>query len=163
MVAGMATSCNLDNDPIECPEEYTGSLADSEAKLVGRWELTAIGSDIDIDLTNDNVANAKKDLFDQYTACDRDATYEFDADRSYDFNYGQRATNCEQKGKSSGTWKLTADVLSLVVNCNTLNDKITFNAEGTAYSFTNDMNVRDVNGSIKMAKITFTYSKVGSN
>lgn len=159
-IGAVNMNCGLESDPIECPPNFTGSLSETEIKLTGQWELTGINSDVDVDITNDNVENPSKDLYAQNADCDKDADYEFKTDRTYGFSLGQNAANCSNKSISNGTWKLTVDQLSLVTNCNTMTNKIVFNDGQTEFSFANELNIRDVKGTTSLAKITFVYSKV---
>lgn len=156
-IGGLFMGCNSDNS-IVCPEDFTGALAADEQKLTGEWMLSAITADKEIDLTDDNEANPKKDIYAQYTECQKDGVYQFLIDRKYKFDQGQNATNCGNKSSSEGTWKLTAKILSLVSTCNVQNIGIEFNDDESEFSFSDDFNVTDVSGRNVQAKITFTYS-----
>ena len=156
-INGFFMGCNSDNS-IDCPTDYTGVLAENEKKLTGEWVLSAITADKEIDLTDDDEDNPEKDIYAQYSECERDGAYNFSADRKYAFDQGQNATDCMNKASSEGTWKLTAKTLSLVGICNIQNIDIDFDEEDSAFSFSDDFNVRDVDGTTVLTKITFTYS-----
>ncbi len=156
-IGGLFMGCNSDNS-IDCPEDFTGALAADEQKLTGEWELSAITSDKEIDLTDDNEANPKKNIYIQYSECQKDGVYQFEANRKYTFDQGRNAANCGNKSSSEGTWKLNAKILSLVGACNVQNIGIEFNGGKSEFSFSDDFNVTDVNGTRVQAKITFTYS-----
>ncbi|HDZ15330.1 hypothetical protein LCGC14_1215700 [marine sediment metagenome] len=160
-IAGLGSlvlGCNSDNS-IDCPEDFTGALAANEQKLTGEWKLTAITSDKAVDLTDDNETNPSQNIYIQYTDCQKDGVYQFDADRNYTFNQGTNVSNCANKSSSDGTWQLNAEVLSLVGACNQQFVGIDFNGDASAFSFSEDFNVTDVRGSSIPAKITFTYTK----
>lgn len=157
MMGGIISSCNSDND-VDCPEDFTGELATEEELLVGTWVLSAITADEEIDLTDDDVDNPSTDFFAQYSACQRDASYTFNSDRTYEYEQGQNATDCQNKAALEGTWRLASANLSLVSGCSLQNTDIEFNVNGTEFSFTNDFEVRDVDGVVSAVEITFTYS-----
>ncbi|WP_373519248.1 DUF5004 domain-containing protein [Pricia sp.] len=156
-INGFFMGCTSDNG-IDCPADYTGALAENEEKLTGEWVLSAITADKEIDLTDDDEDNPEKDIYAQYSECLRDGSYDFSADRKYTFNQGQNATDCRNKASSEGTWKLTAETLSLVGTCNAQNIVIDIDEQESSFSFSDDFNVRDVDGTTVQAKITFTYS-----
>lgn len=156
-INGLFMGCTSDNS-VDCPEDYTGALAENEKKLSGEWVLSAITADEEIDLTDDDEENPEKDIYAQYSECLRDGVYNFSADRKYTFGQGQNAADCENKSSSEGTWKLTAETLSLVGACNVQNIGIDFDEEESAFSFSDSFNVTDVDGTTVQTKITFTYS-----
>ncbi len=156
-INGLFTGCNPDNG-VDCPTDYTGALAENEQKLTGRWVLSAITSDKEIDITDDEEDNPEMDIYAQYSDCQRDGVYNFNTDRKYTFGQGQNASTCANKSSSEGTWKLTAETLSLVGACNMQNIQIEFNEEDSAFSFSDNFNVTDVDGNTVQTKITFTYS-----
>ncbi len=160
MISGLVVSCNTDDDSSNCPEDFTGTLTANEEKLVGEWVLTAILADEAVDITDDGQENPSSDLFAQYGECQKDGVYTFNSDRSYIFEQGQNATNCLNKGTFDGTWQLSSNTLSLVFSCNTQNLSLTFNGSNTAFSFSDDFNITDVNGNTMQVGITFTYSLV---
>ena len=156
-IGGLLMGCNSDNS-IDCPEDFTGALAENEQKLTGEWRLSAITADKEIDLTDDNEANPTQDIFLQYSECQRDGVYQFDTNRNFKFDQGQNGTNCANKSSSEGTWRLNAEVLSLVGSCNQQFIGVEFNGDASAFSFSDDFTVNDVSGRSVTAKITFTYS-----
>lgn len=157
LMAGIISSCNSDND-VDCPEDFTGELTTGEEVLVGTWVLSAITADEEIDLTDDDEDNPSTDFYAQYSDCQRDASYTFNSDRTYEYEQGQNAEDCQNKTALEGTWKLVSANLSLIGGCSLQNTDIEFNVNGTEFSFTNDYDVRDVGGLVKPVEITFTYS-----
>jgi hypothetical protein len=151
------TSCIADNG-VECPSDYTGALTGDEPDLVGEWVLTAIESDKEIDLTDDDEDNPIKDIYVQYTACQKDAVFAYGQNRTYVFNQGQEASGCVNKTTSEGTWKLATGTLSLVSGCSLQTMAIDFNDDKTEYTFSGNYNLRDVDGETMQTKITFTYT-----
>jgi len=125
LMGGVITSCNSDNE-IDCPEDFTGELVAEEELLVGTWVLSAITADEEIDLTDDDVDNPSTDFFAQYSACQRDASYTFNSDRSYEYEQGQNATDCQNKVALEGTWRMASANLSLVSACSLQNTDIEF-------------------------------------
>lgn len=164
MVVGalFLVSCNTD-DGISCPEALTGELDAAETEFSGDWTLTALEADDAVDITDDDTDNPTKDIFAQYTECQSDLVYEFMDDRNYAFKQGYVAADCEGKGTFTGTWALTANVLTLVSNCASQRVDIEMNADKDVFSYDTNVNVRDVNGAVKTTKVTYTYTKaVGS-
>ncbi len=113
-------SCFKGDDNNYCADNYTGVLSANENFLVGSWSLTAVESDLAVDITDDNEDNPLKDIFVQSTDCQNDAQYIFGTDRSYDIKQGYIAVDCSQKLTTSGTWKLTGENLSITSACNVL-------------------------------------------
>lgn len=161
VVLGMAsllvTSCISDNG-VECPSDFTGTLSGDEPDLVGEWVLTAIVSDKEIDLTDDNEDNPIKDIYAQYTDCQKDAVFIFNQGRTYIFNQGEVASGCVNKTTSEGTWKLSTGTLSLASGCSLQTMAIDFNDDKTEYTFSGNYNLRNVAGETLLTKITFTYT-----
>lgn len=154
-------SCNVsDDDNFVCPEDYTGALEENEQVLLGKWKLTAIVAAQEVDITNDNESNPKKDIFVQYSECDQDADFTYESDRGYINTQGQNISGCTNKLKFSGTWKLTGKNLSFVGSCTMQNLEIELNGDKSAYSYTSNYNIRDVNGATITTDVTFTYTKV---
>ena len=157
VMGGIMFSCNSDNE-VDCPEDFTGELTAEEETLVGTWVLTAITADEEIDLTDDDEDNPSTDFYAQYSECQKDASYTFSSDRTYEYEQGQNAEDCQNKGTFEGTWRLASDNLSLVSGCSLQNTDIDFNVDETEFSFTNEFDVRDVGGLVKSVEITFTYT-----
>jgi hypothetical protein len=156
---GLLVGCSTDNT-IECPADFEGALVEEENNLLGTWEMTAIMAEKEVDLTKDDEQNAKKDIYVQYTDCEKDAEYTFGPGRAYEFAQGQNASACGNKVKIEGTWKLSSGTLGLTGNCSLQNLNIVFNAEKTAYTTTSNFNITDVNGLTVQTDVTFTYTKV---
>jgi hypothetical protein len=156
---GLLVGCSTDNT-IECPADFEGALVEEENNLLGTWEMTAIMAEKEVDLTKDDEQNAKKDIYVQYTDCEKDAEYTFGPGRAYEFAQGQNASACGNKVMIEGTWKLSSGTLGLTGNCSLQNLNIVFNAEKTAYTTTSNFNITDVNGLTVQTDVTFTYTKV---
>jgi hypothetical protein len=156
---GLLVGCSTDNT-IECPADFEGALVEEENSLIGTWEMTAIMAEKEVDLTNDQEQNPNKDIYVQYTDCEKDAEYTFGPGRVYEFAQGQNATTCGNKVKIEGTWKLSSNNLGLTGNCSLQNSQIVFNAEKSAYTTTSNFNITDVNGLTVQTDVTFTYTKV---
>tara|TARA_R110002020_G_scaffold384233_5_gene595116 strand:+ start:86507 stop:87037 length:531 start_codon:yes stop_codon:yes gene_type:complete len=156
---GLLVGCSTDNT-VECPADYEGALTEAENGLLGTWELTAIVAVKEVDITKDDVQNPKKDIYVQYTDCEKDAEYTFGPERAYEFAQGQNASNCSNKLKIEGTWKHSGDILGLIGNCSAQNLKIVFNEGKTAFTTTSNYNITDVNGLTVQTDVTFTYAKM---
>ena len=131
-INGFLMGCDSDNS-IDCPADYTGALAENEKKLTGEWMLSAITADKEIDLTDDDEDNPEKDIYAQYSECQKDQAYDFSADRKFTFYQGQIATDCKDKASSEGTWKLTAETLSFVGTCDVRSIDIDFDEEESVF------------------------------
>lgn len=152
-------SCNSD-DSISCPAEIIGDLNATETEFVGTWIFTGMVAEDAIDLTDDKTDNPNKDIFAQYSACDRDLVYNFIADRKYSLKQGSLAEDCKKKESLAGTWGLTADkALTFVANCTSQRTQITMGKENGTFSYTSNLTFKDVKGNMKTTKVTFTYTK----
>jgi hypothetical protein len=152
-------SCNSD-DGIECPEDFTGALTSVEEQLVGEWILSSIVATEEVDLTDDDVENPSTDLFGQYSDCQRDAVYTFGENRSYVYEQGQYAEDCEYKVETTGTWEFVSQNLQLTASCSIQSTAIEFNGDATEFSFSQNYNVTDVNGRTFRSDVVFTYTLV---
>ncbi|MDO5979586.1 DUF5004 domain-containing protein [Flavivirga spongiicola] len=157
-VALLTISCS--NDDNNCTEDLTGALSDKETSFAHKWVLSAIVSEKEIDLTDDNEDNPSTNIFDQYSDCEKDAFYDFKNDRSYQFSQGLNASNCNNKQTSSGTWKLTENSLALVSFCNLRIINIEFNTDTTSFSVDDNFIFTDVNDNRINSKTKITYTKV---
>ncbi|WP_176328435.1 MULTISPECIES: DUF5004 domain-containing protein [Arenibacter] len=153
-------SCDISNDSdFQCPEDFTGALLENENGLVGKWELTGIMADKEVDLTSDGEDNPTKDIYAQYSECEKDTDFVFSSNRGYTNSQGQNADNCTNKVTFSGTWRLTNQALSLVRDCSMENLPLEFNEEKSTFSYKGDYTVTDVHGMKIRTEVTFTYSK----
>lgn len=153
-------SCNSD-DSISCPADLTGALNDTETEFSGTWLFTGMMAEEAIDITDDKTDNPNKDIFAQYSACDRDLVYNFNGDRKYSLKQGSLAADCNNKESLTGTWSLTAaKALTFVANCASQTTQITTSEEDNTFSYTSNLSFRDVSGLVKTTKVTFTYTKV---
>jgi len=150
-------SCN-DNDSVTCPDALTGELSEVESAFAGKWVLTAIASEKEVDLTNDNVANPSKNIFEQQTACQKDVIYVFNADRTFDYKEGSVAEACT-KTAIDGTWKYSVSGLVIVANCTSQILDIDVNDDSTEFSIESTYNIKDVSNNVISSKLTFTYTK----
>ncbi|MDL5513019.1 DUF5004 domain-containing protein [Arenibacter sp. M-2] len=155
----LLAGCSTDNT-VECPADYEGALVEEENGLLGTWELSAILAEKEVDLTKDDEQNPKKDIYAQYTDCEKDGEYTFGPGRTYKFAQGQHASNCSNKLKIEGSWKLSSDILGLIGNCSSQNLKIVFNEDKSEFSTTSNYNITDVNGATIQTDVKFTYTKV---
>ena len=157
-------SCNTD-DTINCPAELTGDLNATETEFSGTWIFTDMIADDAIDLTDDKTDNPSKDVFAQYSACDRDLVYNFNGDRKYSLKQGSLASDCNNKESVAGTWSLTVDkkALTFVANCAMQTTQITIGEDENTFSYTSNLSFRDVTGLVKTTKVTFTYTKQEQN
>jgi hypothetical protein len=153
------TGCITDYD-IVCVEDYTGDLAETEEKMLEEWKLSAIVSNKEIDLTDDREENPTKDIYAQYSDCQRDAVYSFNSNRTFKFEQGMNAVDCDRESVSDGTWQLQGEILRLVSSCNLRSIELDFNQPASAFSFSNDFNIRDAEGLTIEAELTFTYTAI---
>ncbi|MCM4171181.1 DUF5004 domain-containing protein [Arenibacter sp. TNZ] len=158
VMGSLFIGCNTDNS-VECPADFEGALTEEENGLIGTWKLTAILAEKEVDITNDNEENPKKDIFIQYSECERDSDYTFGPGRAYEFSQGENATSCSNKVKLAGTWKLSAGTLGLIGNCSSQNLTIVVNPDKSAYSITSNYNITDVKGLTIQTDVKFTYTK----
>lgn len=157
-------SCNVSDDTdFVCPEDFSGALLESENDLLGKWELTAIVADKEVDITKDSENNPKTDIYVQYSECERDNNMVFSSDRAYTNSQGQNAENCTNKAKFNGTWQIKDNVLSLLSNCYVQKLQVEFNEEKTAYSYKGNYTITDVHGVQIQTDVTFTYTKAADD
>ena len=154
----LLVKCNVNNEPIDCPSPLTGNLLESELQLVGTWKISGITSDIEVDITNDSENNPSTDFFSQSDDCTKDAIYTFNENRTYTYETGSETDGCI-KNTASGTWQLSQEDLVLVVSCGSIGYDITFNEDGSQFSYTLSLDVQEVNAVVTRASITFTFSK----
>ncbi|MDF0717902.1 DUF5004 domain-containing protein [Muricauda sp. 334s03] len=159
LVCASFISCNSD-DSIECPQDFTGALSAAEEQLVGEWVLSSIVATEEVDLTDDDVDNPSTDLFGQYSDCQRDAMYIFGENRSYTYEQGQNAEDCDYQVETSGTWELVSQNLRLTASCSIQSTALVFNDDSTEFSFSQSYNVTDVNGNTFRSNVDFTYSLI---
>ncbi len=151
-------SCNDDDIP-NCIQDLTGELSANETAFAHKWVLAEIVSVDEIDITDDNTDNPSTNLFEQYSACERDASYSFDNDRDYTFQQGEMAPNCDNKQSSTGTWKLTGNRLTLVSFCNLREIELEINDDDTSFFIEDVFDFTDVNSKVVRTKVKFTYNK----
>lgn len=152
-------SCTTDADT-NCPDNFSGALNAGEEPLVGEWALTGVMSAKEIDLTDDDMDNPSKDIFMQYSDCEKDVVYIFKTDRSYTYELGRYVEDCEYTIPSKGTWQLGSNNLSLVTACQMYTTALEFSEDETAFSYSNVYNITAVSGSIVQTNIEFTYTLV---
>lgn len=159
MVGIMLLSCNSDGET-NCPANFSGALITEEEPLVGEWVLSGVLSAKEIDLTDDDTDNPSKDIFVQYSDCEKDVVYIFKTDRSYTYELGRNAEDCDYTIPSKGTWQLRTNNLSLVTSCQLYITALEFNEDETKFSYSNVYNITEVDGSIVQTNIEFTYALV---
>ena len=153
-------SCNTD-DSVDCPDDLTGALSDTESEFAGAWIFSGMMAEDALDLSDDKTDNPSKDIFAQYSECDRDLVYNFMTDRNYTLKQGYEAEECNNKQSLAGTWSLTSgELLTFVASCATQSTKIDISDSGDSFSYSVNLNFQDVNGAQKTTKVKFTYSKV---
>lgn len=152
-------NCSVSNDPLVCPEQFTGELLENETKLVGQWRASGAISNVEVDLTNDNVENPSFNMFEQFSECAKDAIFNFDRNREYAYDLGTVTTGCTRTN-TVGTWKLSSNELQLIVSCGSIDYNVTFNGDNSQFEYTSNIDVQEVNGSLTPARVTFTFSKV---
>lgn len=162
MGALFMVSCNTD-DGITCPEDLVGPLDAAETDFTGSWEFSGLVAEEALDLTDDDTANPLKDIYAQYTACQRDLVYNFMETRSYAFKQGYVADDCQTKQSLTGTWSLKGKVLTFVSSCAYQSITIEMDDDGDSFSYDSIVNVREVNGNVKTTKVTFTFEKTSEN
>ncbi|WP_299398393.1 DUF5004 domain-containing protein [uncultured Gelidibacter sp.] len=152
--------CNND-DGIVCPEALTGELTAAETEFSGQWVFSGLVAEDALDITDDKTDNPDKDLYAQYSDCQRDLLYTFMANRGYEFKQGHTAAaDCDGKQSVMGTWSLTDKVLTYVSGCSTQTVEIELNDEKDAFTYKALVNIREVNGLIRNTKVTFTFEKI---
>lgn len=151
-------SCDTDDGP-NCPDALTGELTQTESDFAGEWTLKSIVAEDEVDLTDDDTDNPSTDIFNQYTACQQDAIYEFNNDRSYIFKQGNTATNCSNKQTLDGTWKLTNSTLVFAGNCSLQSVNIDLNNDSTEFTIDSNFNFVDVNDNEINSDVVLTYEK----
>tara|TARA_R110002049_G_scaffold306800_3_gene505863 strand:- start:2200 stop:2706 length:507 start_codon:yes stop_codon:yes gene_type:complete len=159
LLSVLLMNCSPNEDSNKCVEEFVGAVSATETFLVGDWVLTAIESNIDVDLTDDGEDNPSTDVYEQSTDCQKDATYSFNVDRKYSFKNGYSAANCSQKLENKGTFQLVDANLSITSNCALFNIPIEVDSFETEFTVSNAVNVAK-NGQTVAAVFTYTYTKI---
>lgn len=149
--------CNSDNE-VPCVD-HVGELTAEETPLVGTWRMTAIVSNIEVDITDDSEENASTDIYAQYTDCQKDAEYAFTTARGYTFKQGFTAIGCTDKSDNAGTWKFANDQILFASNCAQFSVAITMDANQTVFTFESNVTILDVNNNSVPAILTITYTK----
>lgn len=155
----MMVGCNTD-DAITCPDAITGDLTAVETKFTGSWVLSGLEAKDLVDITDDNTDNPSKDIFAQYTPCQRDLVYEFLNTRGYVFKQGTISTDCQNTKNNTGTWSFQNNILIFVSGCATQRIDIELNEEQDKFKYSAIVNIRDVNGLIKSTTVTFSFQKI---
>ncbi|WP_027127436.1 DUF5004 domain-containing protein [Gelidibacter mesophilus] len=152
-------SCNTD-DGFTCPEPLVGELSADETAFAGTWVFVGMEADKAVDITDDNIDNPSEDIYAQYSACERDLIYDFMANRNYSLKQGSSSADCDNKDSLTGTWGLTGNTLTFVANCASQNIVIDMGAVENVFTYESTLNFRDVSGSVKPVKVTFTYERM---
>lgn len=161
IMALFIVSCNDDNS-MDCPQTLLGPLSALETRFSGTWKLTGMLAEEAVDITDDGEDNPSKDIFSQYTECQRDLVYNFNSDRNYIFKQGYSDSGCNPRYELSGTWNLSEEnFLTFVANCTLETIQISLNDAGNTFWFESPMEYKDESGLIKSTKVIFTYKKGG--
>ncbi|MEL4307151.1 DUF5004 domain-containing protein [Joostella sp. CR20] len=153
-LSALFVGCSDDDNSVTCTPAYTGELTENEAFLAGTWELSALTSSIEIDLTDDNENNPSTDIFMQQTECENDIVYIFNTDRTFSYEIGQsEGLNCSYTDGLDGTWKLTGSTITFN-SCFESTRTVEFNDDLTAYSFDS---LAELNG--QQFTVTYTFTK----
>lgn len=153
-------SCDSDDDGPNCPEPLTGELNNIETEFSGKWSLTSIEAEDEVDLTDDSVDNPSTNIFEQYSECQRDNVYEFKNDRVYSFNQGSNETDCTNKQALSGTWMLNNNVLTFVALCTSQSINIDLNDDNSEFVIESNYTFVNVDNETINTKVIFTYQKM---
>ena len=159
IVSVLFISCNS-NDDTHCEPDFTGSLSQTEQVLVGKWVLTAIVSDKEVDITEDDTDNPSTNLYSQSTDCEKDIFYTFNENRIMKFVIGSTAENCSNKNETSSSWEFKNGTLSFVQSCLIFESKIGLATDNLSFSSENsNVTIKDVDNNVISAKLTYTYTK----
>lgn len=153
------TSCNSDDDN-SCIPDYTGELLAAEEKLVGTWVLTAIVAEDEVDITDDETENPSTNLFAQYSDCEKDAFYTFDADREMNFMVGTTATDCDNETETTGSWKLEGNRISFISTCLEFFMDVAFTGDDSAFSIETEAQITDVEGDQINTTVIYVYTQL---
>jgi hypothetical protein len=152
-------SCNS-NDDTNCDPDFTGALTQTEQVLVGKWILTAIVSDKEVDLTDDDTDNPSTNLYSQSTNCKKDIFYSFNESRVMKFVIGSTAENCSNKSESTSSWEFKSGTLSFVQSCLLFQSKIDFATDNLSFSnVENNVSIKEIDDTVVTVKLTYTYTK----
>ena len=157
LVGILFVSCD-NNNGTDCPDALKGELSTTETEFAGTWKLKSIIADEDIDLTDDDVNNPSTDIFAQNSDCQNDLVYNFMTDRDYTLTQGENVTDCDDL-ESIGTWAFSGNTLTLVAYCTTQTAQLTISDDDTEFSYSSNLNFKDVNDAIITSSVIFTYEK----
>ncbi|CAH8283287.1 uncharacterized protein DUF5004 [Mariniflexile fucanivorans] len=157
LVGILSVSCNNDNGS-DCPDALKGELNTAETEFAGTWKLKDIIADEAIDLTDDDVDNPSTDIFSQSSDCQNDLVYNFMTDRDYTLTQGENVTDCDDL-ESVGTWALSGSTLTLVAYCTTQSTVLTISEDDTEFTYSANLNFKDVNDAVITSSVIFTYEK----
>lgn len=154
-LTGLFVGCN--DDDAECIADYQGELTADETAFAGEWNLSAIVSDEELDLTDDEEDNPSTDLFAQQSACQNDQQYVFNGDRTFEFSSGENAESCDNPVSLTGTWKLGGSTLGMIYYCSENIVDLEFNADRTTFSYSTPAQFQQPSGNVQV-EVTFTYT-----
>lgn len=154
------TSCSSDDDNnSECTADYIGELSASEEKLVGTWILTGLEAEDEIDLTDDDTDNPSADIFSQFTECQKDKIFTFNAEREMEALDGTTATNCSDEETSIHQWKMENNRIYFIHQCLEFYMDATFNGDNSSFTFESNIIIKDVEGENVTTTVTYEYTK----
>lgn len=157
-LTGLFVGCS-DDDSDNCLPDYTGALTAEETAFSGKWVLSAVVAEDEVDLTDDEEDNPSTDIYAQQSECERDQQYNLLADRSFEYKNGVTAEDCDNPVTIKGTWKLGGSTLGLIANCFQNVIDLEFNSDETTFSYTTTLNIKEVDGNELQSEATFTYTK----
>lgn len=164
LVVAIATFCVLliscdSNDDIQCSPDFTGELIQTEEIMVGKWVLSNIVADDEIDLTDDETENPSTDIYSQFTDCQNDVFYIFSEERIMSFIVGSIAADCSDKKSSISSWKLENSILMFITSCSPFQVNIDFTTDNLAFTVESNVTFVDVNNKTVNTKVVNTYTK----
>jgi len=156
----LSVGCSSVDGESSCSQDLTGALSTTEADFVGTWTLTGLISEIEVDLTDDNMSNPSTEVFSQLPECQKDVVYIFNSDRTFAIQQAYNVEGCPNKALVEGTWKLSGGQLTLVALCSSPRYNIILNSEFTLFTLEDTYNFNDQTGVIINSDVILTYEKI---
>ncbi|UOB19298.1 DUF5004 domain-containing protein [Abyssalbus ytuae] len=157
LVIILLNSCSSDDN--NCQQNFTGALSANEEILVGKWVLTSLVASDEVDLTDDDTDNPSTDIYAQFTDCEKDSYYTFDDERIMRYVTGSSDTSCPNQNNIASSWKLEGSKLEFVTTCVLFESTINILPSNTAFTFSNEVVIRDVDNQEIQTTIVSTYTK----
>src|SRR5690606_4783864 len=127
--------------------------------LVGKWVLTSMVAEDEVDITDDDTENPSTDLFAQYSDCEKDLFYTFNDARVMKFMVGTTATDCDNETESTSSWKLEGDRIYFINTCMEFYVPVAFAMDNSAFSIESDVVITDVEDENITTTVTYVYTK----